>query len=83
MNKRTENNDNDENNALPFIKLAAVTANVIRYLETQNKNQNADRDADRAREKSDEEKAEDHRKYVDQRVREIAQFERRANGLKK
>ena len=33
--KRTPHNDNDERDPMPFLSLAAITANVARYLRKQ------------------------------------------------
>jgi hypothetical protein len=64
-------NDNEE---LPFITLGALTLNVVRYLQnTQNHKSDGERDTGRKR--TDEEKAEDERRYIKQRLRDIAAFE--------
>jgi cell pole-organizing protein PopZ len=68
-------NDNKD----PFETLAAVTARVLAKYEKQN----ADADTNGGPKQTDEEKAEQHRKYVETRLREIAKFERRASGGKK
>lgn len=44
----------------------------------EQKNEQRQRDADR--EKVDEEKAEEKRRYIDQRLRDLATFERRVSG---
>lgn len=69
-------NDDDP---LPFLTIAAATANVLAYLDPdKQKHEHCERNAER----SDEDEAADRRKreYVEQRLREIAAFERRACG---
>jgi hypothetical protein len=70
--------DND-NDLLPFISIAALTANVVRYLES-DKQEN-----ERARDNTDSRDAENKKdgdtgRYIDHRLRELAAFERRARG---
>jgi hypothetical protein len=70
-----------DNDPLPFIHIAAVTRNVMQFLLT-HKQKTEDPAADSADEDKDVEKPEQHRAYVDQRLRELAMFERRARGIK-
>lgn len=67
--------DTQDNEPLTFVTLAAATANVTRQLQKQP-------DTDRASdgEPKDREQQEEKTRaaYVDQRLRELAMFERRA-----
>ena len=71
-------NDSDEEK-LSFIHIAAVTANVVRFLKPQKKKDEESR-CDNENRKADEEKAERHRRYVDARLKELRSFERRSRG---
>jgi len=71
------NNDSDEEK-LSFIHIAAVTANVIRFLKPQKKKDEESR-SDNENRKADEEKAERQRRYVDQRLKDLVAFERRVS----
>jgi hypothetical protein len=73
---KQHNNDNEE---LSFITLGAATLNVVRYLESGEK-QKKDGERDAGRSDKDEEKAKQHREAVDQGLRDIASFEERASG---
>jgi selenocysteine-specific translation elongation factor len=65
-----------DNEELSFITLGAATLNVVRYLESsEDKQEHRERDAQRSGD--DEQKKEEHRAYVEQRLREIAAFEER------
>lgn len=67
--------DNDEE--LTFVRLAAVTANVVRFLkEKQTTHGNERAEKVERRENADEQKS----RYVGYRLREIREFERRARG---
>lgn len=81
MHVRGMKHDND-NDPLSFITLAAATANVVRYLELGDKHKE-DGERDAARERADKDDPEHHRDYVNQRLRELAAFERRFDGNKK
>lgn len=71
MQELTHDNDNDE---LSFISLGALTRNVMQYLEhSQDHKDDGERDTPRKR--TDEEKAEDERRYIKQRLRDIRRFE--------
>jgi len=68
-------NDNTDT----WIKLAAATANLVRYLELGDKKQeNGERDAQH--DHDEKEIAEQHRRAIDQGLRQIASFEERAAG---
>jgi hypothetical protein len=71
-------NDNEE---LSFISLAAVTANVTRYLEL-TKDQQKESDRDTGRDTAEKEQSKDHCEAVDQRLRDLRSFERRVSGNK-
>jgi Ni/Co efflux regulator RcnB len=66
----------NENEPFPFVTLAAAAARVLQSAEKQ------DERSDDARRSSDENEGdhEQRRRYVEHRLREIADFERRANG---
>jgi hypothetical protein len=76
---KEHNNDNEE---LSFIRLGAATSNLVRYLQKiedqtpQGEDDGADHPNGRAGQKTDEQRAEDRRRYVEQRLREVAAFER-------
>jgi hypothetical protein len=75
---RTPHNDNDENSALPFETLGAITARLVEGAQKQED----DCERDRADDGEAKRKAEERRRYVAQRLREIERFERRARGDK-
>jgi hypothetical protein len=69
-------NDNDE---LPFLTLAAATANALRFLKLDEKQDeerrgNGDRSTDGKNNKGADED------YVGQRMKDLARFERKASG---
>lgn len=68
-----------DNDKFSFTTLGAATANVVRWLDTDKK-QNEDRGSDPNPADADKECAEDQRRYVDQRLREIASWERKISG---
>lgn len=74
-------NDNDENDPMPFVSIAAATANALRFLklDEQSHEQADDKSSSTAQPKDD---SDGNRKYVQQRLRELQRFERRANGGK-
>lgn len=73
-------NDNDE---LSFIHIAAATANVARYLVTEDHPPHDEEGtANRKGEREPKKNPDDERKYIEHRLREIAAFERRAAGKK-
>jgi hypothetical protein len=76
---RNADNENDPNDPLPFRTLAAATARVLSQARKQNEEGTDDRRG------SDQEKqpAEPNREYVEQRLRELSAFERRARGHQK
>lgn len=68
--------DNDE---LTFVRLAAVTANVLRFLKLDEK-QTTQRNERTGEKKDDEKHDEQARRYIERRIRDLAEFERRARG---
>ena len=72
------NNDNEE---FSFISLAAATANALRYLGL-NEEKNEDAKDDASSGQGNNEKSREHRQAVEKRLRELAAFERRANGFR-
>jgi hypothetical protein len=77
---READNENDE---LTFVKLAAVTANVVRWLMQVDENRKEDTGEDSKPSNQDERRDTEHEKYVATRCREIRAWEKRARGLKK
>jgi len=70
-------NDND-NEPFSFVSLAALTANVVRYLEIEKKET-----AHHESSSNDEEKhALERLEFVNRRLRELERFEDRARGRK-
>lgn len=68
----------NENDPLTFQKLAAVTAKLL-----QNENQETEGAPDKGeREHEGKKNPEGQRAYVDQRLRELAAFEKRARGTR-
>lgn len=72
---RNADNDDDE---LPFQTLAAATAKVVSKM---NKEQDENRDQDRGTTDQQKQDGDQHRQYVDQRLHDLAAFERRAKGI--
>ena len=66
-------NDNEE---LSFVSLAALTANVVRYLEPE-KDQREQREREPDTGNRDEQKGRQHEEYVKDRLRELRAFESR------
>jgi hypothetical protein len=78
--KNDSHADND-NEPLSFTMLAALTANVTRYLnpdKQENENPSGKPDAGSA----DKKRSDDNRAYVDQRLKEITAWERKISGGK-
>ena len=73
---KNPDNDNDE---FSFITLGAATLNVMRFLEGSKDHQEQS-ERDTSRQRTEEEKAEAHRRAIDQGLRDIAAFEQRASG---
>ncbi len=67
--------DNDDE-PLSFVLLAALTANVTRFLISNEK-----QDSENGDETSRREGAEQHEAYVAERLRNVEAFERRARGI--
>ena len=65
--------DNDD---FTFISLAALTANVLKYLET-DKQQSEQRERDPDAGNGDEQKGGNNEEYIQDRLRQIRAFERR------
>ena len=73
-------NDNNEDE-LTFVKLAAVTANVVRWLMKVDENKQEESAGNPDAGKKNEQSPEDHRRYVEQRVRETLAWEKRQKGI--
>lgn len=69
---RYAHNDNAET----WITLAAATARALQPTEKQNEKGGEDRQP----RDDDKQRGTDHSQYVEQRLRDLAEFERRANG---
>jgi hypothetical protein len=76
MARGTHDNDNEP---LSFISLAAVTANVVRYLET-DKQKDEQSKSDPAPSRGDDEKRAQELEYVEHRLRELRSWERKISG---
>ena len=72
-------NADNENDPLPFQSLAAITTRLLESGSTKNE-KDSTHSADKQR---GEQREERNRKYVEQRLRELSAFERRARGDKK
>jgi len=72
----THDNDNDE---FSFVSLAALTANVTRYLQT-DKQDDEHSERDPASSGADEKKRAEEREYVEHRLKEIRSWERKISG---
>ena len=71
-----EGNDDEP---LSFLHIAAATANVVEYLRlNEQKNEQTERESEPG--DRDEQKSEQHRAYIEQRVSDLRAFERRAAG---
>lgn len=73
---RNADNDNDDETPLPFQSLGAITARVLKKAEHQDQRRGDDRETEQRSERAEETRGE----YVEQRLREVATFERRARG---
>jgi len=73
--KTTHTNDNFDT----WQPIGLAARRLLGVHEQQNEGGEGDADAGNA----DEQRAEDHCRYVDQRLRETAEFERRVSGIKK
>jgi len=71
----TFGNDNSDT----WIALSAATERALELHKKQNEGSEGNADAGNA----DEQRAKDQRRYVDQRLREMAEFERRVSGIQK
>jgi len=86
-------NADDDNDEFPFQSLAAITAKLLQAQKTEDseapggRSGGAQQDHGGADHTQDNERCESepeqHRQYVDQRLREIAAFEARARGARK
>ena len=76
--------DNEEE--LSFVRLAAVTANVVRWLMETHEQKTEQGKGNEAKNDSDTQKQVERdvqqRAYVDQRLCDLQAFERRARGVK-
>ena len=74
----THDNDNEE---FSFVSLAALTANVVRYLETDKQKEDA---TDKSSSSDEEEKRAIKRlEFVNRRLRDLQRFEDRAAGKRR
>ncbi len=79
VDMKEADNDNFE---FSFITLSAATKNVTRYLCDPDKQKDGEGHDDANRRDSEEKKSSNHSAYVEQRLRDLAAFERRAGGKK-
>ena len=78
MTRGTHDNDNEE---FSFVSLAALTANVVRYLETDKQKEDA---TDKSSSSDEEEKRAIKRlEFVNRRLRDLQRFEDRAAGKRR
>lgn len=77
--ERDAHNDNEE---LSFTRIGLVAARVIDRLEPHEK-QDEESAEDRRGSKQNEQTAERHSEYVEQRLRDLSAFERKARGNQK
>ena len=73
-------NENDPNDPLPFIQLGALTLNVLNYLSPRAPKQDERGADDRNSEKRSKCREESDREYIEQRERELREFESHARG---
>jgi len=69
--------DNDDE-PLSFVSLAALTANVVRYLELDKQKEDASERSDK-----DEKRANERLEFVNRRLRDLRRFEDRAGGKRR
>jgi hypothetical protein len=76
----TRDTHDNENEKLSFITLSAATRNAIEWLLNSDEKQNEERRDDRRSGNEDKRDTDQHHTYVDQRLKELAAFERQARG---
>jgi hypothetical protein len=74
----THDNDDVE---FSFVSLAALTANVVRYLQTNEKKDEPSSDKPNTSERTTE-RVNERRAFVERRLRDLDRFEDRARGRK-
>jgi hypothetical protein len=79
MFRNMEGNNNEDE--LTFVKLAAVTANVVRWLMQVDEEKKEETGRDSNAGKTDEQRTEDERRYIETRLREIRAWEKRQKGI--
>jgi hypothetical protein len=80
MFRNMEGNNNEDE--LTFVKLAAVTANVVRWLIKVDEEKQEETGRDSNAGKTDEQRTEDESRYIQHRLKEIAAWEKRQKGIK-
>ena len=75
---RQADNENDE---LTFVKLAAVTANVVRWLMKVDENKQEESAGNPDAGNANKQSPEDERRYIETRLREIRSWEKRQKGI--
>jgi hypothetical protein len=78
MARGTQDNDDE----LTFVKLAAVTANVVRWLMKVDEEKDEDTGGNPDAGKTNKQSPEDERRYIDTRLKEIAAWERKIRNGK-
>ena len=72
----------NDNEKFSFITLSAATKRVTDRLSNGQKQTDSEGVDDREADERSKEKAEQHRRYVDEGLKRIRAFERRARGIK-
>lgn len=74
----TRDIDSNDNEQLPFQPLSIAAESIVKRLQN-DKSEQRDGDQPSTREK-EQERAENHRRYLEQRLKETAIWERRIDG---
>lgn len=81
MKRTTHDNTNDPDDPMPFVSIAAATANALRFLRLDEK-EDVRSDENRGGNRDNQPDRSTDEQYVQQRLAELRRFERRANGRK-
>ncbi len=73
-------NENCKDDPMPFVSIAAATANALRFLKLDKQHDEEREDRERAADRKQNEPYDEA--YVRQRLAELRRFEKRANGGK-
>ena len=80
--KRETHHSND-NEPMTFSKLGLAAALIVNRLRNDSLMRGVGETADRAGDTGKKDADDEKQRYIDQRLRELAAFERRADGLKR